>query len=149
MDIRGKILADMKTAMKDRNQVKLDTIRFLQSAIKYREIELRPNAISDDEIVGVVKKLVKQRKESIEQFAAGNRQDLVDSENAQLKILEEFLPAQLSRDQIEKIVGEAIAAVNAQSIKDMGPVIKEVMARAGSAADGKTVSELVKAKLTK
>lgn len=149
MDIRGKILADMKTAMKDRNQVKLDTIRFLQSAIKYREIELRPNAISEDEIVGVVKKLVKQRKESIEQFTAGNRQDLVDSENAQLKILEEFLPAQLSREQIEKIVGEAIAAVNAQSIKDMGPVIKEVMARAGSAADGKTVSELVKAKLTK
>ena len=134
--------------MRDKNQVKLNTLRFLQAAIKNREIELRPNPINADEVMGVIKKLVKQRKESIDQYQAGGRQDLVDQEAAELKILESYLPAQMGRDQIEKVVTEVIAALGAKTVKDMGPVMKEVIARTAGTADNKTVSEVIKSKLT-
>lgn len=147
MEVREKLTADMKTAMKDKDQVKLDTIRFLQSAIKNREIEARPNPLNSDDVLGVIKKLVKQRKESIEQYQAANRKDLADKETTELKILESYLPAQLSKDQIEKIVGEVITEVKAASIKDMGTVMKAVQARTQGSADNKLVSEIIKAKL--
>lgn len=148
MDIRAKLTADLKAAMIAKDSLKLNTIRFLQSAIKYREIELRPEPISNDEVMVVLKKLVKQRKESIEQFIAGGRNDLADQESSELKILETYLPAQMTRDQVEGLVGEVIAALGAKTVKDMGPVIKEVIARSAGSADNKTVSELVRAKLT-
>jgi uncharacterized protein YqeY len=148
MDIRPKILEEIKEAMKSKDSVKLGTLRFLQSAIKNREIELRPQPMSDDEVLSVIKKLVKQRKESIEQYKAGNRQDLVDQEAAELKILETYLPAQMSREQVEQLVTNTIAALSAKTIKDMGPVMKEVLVRSGGAADNKLVSELVRAKLS-
>lgn len=148
MEIREKILSDMKTAMRDKDSAKLEAIRFLQSAIKYREIEVRPNAITNDDVMGVIKKLVKQRKESIEQYQNAKRQDLVDKETAELKILEGYLPAQMSKDQIEKIVAETITEVKAASIKDMGTVMKAVMAKTQGAADNKLVSEVIKSKLT-
>lgn len=148
MEIREKILADMKTAMRDKDSAKLEAIRFLQSAVKYREIEVRPNAITNDDVMGVIKKLVKQRKESIEQYQNAKRQDLVDKETAELKILEGYLPAQMSKDQIEKIVAEIITEVKAASIKDMGMVMKAVMAKTQGAADNKLVSEVIKSKLT-
>ncbi len=147
MSIREKIMADVKSAMKEKNQVRTDTLRFLQAAIKNKEIELRPNPISEIEIVGVLKKLVNQRKDSITQFQAGGRQDLVDSETAQLKILEEFLPKQMSREELEVIVLQVIAEVKAEGPKDMGKVIKETAARAGSGADNKMISEIAKGKL--
>jgi len=90
---------------------------------------------------------VKQRKESIEQFSAAGRTDLADQETAELKVLELYLPAQLGREQIEALVGEVIAATGAKSIKDMGTVMKETLARTGGAADGKLVSEVIKSKL--
>src|SRR5688500_10422181 len=99
-------MADIKSAMKEKQTVKLNTLRFLQSAIKNREIELRPNPITPDDVLGVLKKTVKQRKESIEQYQAGQRLDLVEQETAELKILEQYLPAQLSREEIEKVVTE-------------------------------------------
>jgi uncharacterized protein YqeY len=148
MEIREKIMSDMKTAMRDKNQVRLDTIRFLQAAIKNREIEVRPNAITAEDVLAVIKKMVKQRKESIEQYQAANRQDLVDKENAELKVIEEYLPAQMSRDQIEKIVADIIAEVKASSIKDMGAVMKAVIAKTAGAADNKVVSEVIKSKLS-
>lgn len=148
MDIRPQILEHIKEAMKSKDSVKLNTLRFLQAAIKNREIELRPNPINDEEVMGVIKKLVKQRKESIEQYKAGNRQDLVDQEMSELKILETYLPAQMSRDQVEKLVAETVLAMSAKTIKDMGPVMKEVLAKSGGAADNKLVSELVRAKLS-
>lgn len=147
MEIRERLTAEMKEAMKTKDQVKLGTIRFLQAAIKNREIELRPNPITQDEVMSVVKKLVKQRKESIEQYAAAGRQDLVDNESAELKVLETYLPAQLTREQLEPIVIECIQALGAKSPKDMGTVMKEVIARTAGAADNKLVSELVKSKL--
>lgn len=147
MQIREKLTADMKEAMKAKDQVRLEAIRFLQSAIKNREIELRPNPINQDEVLGVVKKMVKQRKESIDQYQAAGRQDLVDKEATELKIIEAYLPAQMSKDQIEKLVLETIAELKASTIKDMGPVMKSVIAKSQGTADNKIVSELIKAKL--
>jgi uncharacterized protein YqeY len=148
MEILPKIMNEIKEAMKSKDTLKVNTLRFLQSAIKNREIELRPNPMNDDEAMGVLKKLVKQRKESIEQYKAGGRQDLVDQETAELKILETYLPAQMSKEQVEKLVADVLAATGAKTIKDMGPVMKEVLARSGGAADNKLVSEIVRAKLS-
>lgn len=147
MELRERIMSDIKTSMKEKKTVRLNTLRFLQAAIKNCEIDMRPNPITENDVLGVIKKLVKQRKESIEQYKAGNRQDLVDSETAELVILEELLPAQMSKEKIEQIVGEVITALNAKTVKDMGPVMKEVIARAQGQADNKTVSEIIKSKL--
>lgn len=144
MEIRDRIMNDIKVAMKEKNQVRLGALRFLQSAIKNREIDMRPNPITHEEVLGVIKRLVKQRKESIEQYKAGNRQDLVDQETAELAVLEELLPAQMDTSQVEKIVKEVIAALNATSPKDMGGVIKEVIVRTQGNADNKLISETVK-----
>lgn len=147
MDIREKIMSDVKTAMRDKDQLKLNALRFLQAAIKNKEIDMRPNPITADDVMAVIKKLVKQRKESIEQYQTANRQDLVDQEMSELKILETFLPSQMSREQVEILVMEVITALNAKTVKDMGPVMKEVIAKAQGTADNKMVSEVIKSKL--
>lgn len=147
MEIRDRIMNDIKVAMKEKNQVRLGALRFLQAAIKNREIDMRPNPITHDEVIGVIKRLVKQRKESIEQYQAGHRQDLVDQETAELHVLEELLPAQMGKEQLEQIVKDVIVALNAKTPKDMGGVMKEVLARTQGNADNKLVSELVKKSL--
>ncbi|MEK2643878.1 GatB/YqeY domain-containing protein [Bdellovibrio sp. BCCA] len=147
MEIRDKLAADVKAAMIAKDSAKLGALRMLQAAIKNREIDMRPDPITPDEVLGVIKKLVKQRKESIEQFSQAGRQDLVDQETAELKVLEVYLPAQMSREQIEALVTQVIAALGAKTVKDMGPVMKEVIAKSGGAADNKVVSEVIKSKL--
>ena len=147
MELREKIMADVKSAMVSKDTLKLNTLRFLQSAIKNKEIELRPNPIALDDVMNVIKKIVKQRKESIEQFQAAGRQDLVDQEASELKIMETYMPTQMSKEQVEKLVAEVIASTGAKSIKDMGTVMKEAQARSGGLADGKMMSEIIKAKL--
>src|SRR5687768_6983751 len=109
MSLREQITNDIKSAMKEKNMEKLNALRMVQSAFKNREIELRPNPMPEEECLAVIKKLVKQRKESIEQFGQAGRQDLVDAETKELKLLETYMPAQMSREQIEVIVTEAIA----------------------------------------
>jgi uncharacterized protein YqeY len=148
MSLQQKVLDDIKTAMKAKEADRLSAVRLLQSAIKYREIELRPNAINDQEIMGVIRKLVKQRKDSIVEFEKAGRQELVDKEKFELGILEAYLPAQMSADAVAKIVEEVIKAQGATTMKQMGAVVKEVMVRTGGQADGKTISDLVKSKLT-
>jgi len=148
MEIRDQIMADVKTAMRDKDQLKLNALRFLQAAIKNLEIELRPNPITSQDVHGVIKKLIKQRKDSIEQYQVAARKDLVDQESAELKILEAYLPAQLSKDQIEKVVLDVIEKLGAKTVKDMGPVMKQVIAEAQGQADNKLVSEIIKSKLT-
>lgn len=148
MEIRDQIMADVKAAMIAKEAIKLGALRMLQAAIKNREIELRPEAIKADDVQAVIKKLVKQRKESIEQYKTANRQDLVDQETAELKVLETYLPAQMDAGKVEAIVTEVIAALGAKTVKDMGPVMKEVMARTAGAADNKAVSEIIKSKLS-
>lgn len=149
MGLRDQIMNDIKEAMRAKDSAKLNALRMVQSAFKNREIELRPEPMGEDEHLGILKKLVKQRKESIEQYAAAKRQDLVDNETAELKLLELYMPAQLSREQVEKVVGEVMTALNATTVKDMGAVMKEVQARTAGSADNRMVSEVVKAKLAK
>lgn len=145
--LREQITNDIKTAMKAKEMDKLNALRMIQSAFKNREIELRPNPMPEDECIAVLKKLAKQRKESIEQFGAAGRQDLVDNETKELKILEGYLPAQMSREQIEAMVTEVIAAVGAKTVKEMGAVMKEMQVRTKGTADNKIVSEVIKSKL--
>lgn len=147
MNLKEKILADMKEAMKAKDSHRLEVLRFLQSAVRYKEIELRPGLINDAEIIGVVTKQVKQRKESIDQFEKAGRKDLVDKEKYELSVLEGYLPHQMSRTEVEEVVEDVIKTLNATSMKQMGAVIKEVLAKTAGSADGKLVSEIVKAKL--
>ena len=147
MELREKILADIKTAMVAKDTVKLNTLRFLNAQIKNKEIDSRPTPITADDIMTVIKKLVKQRKESIEQFSAAGRTDLADQEASELKILETYMPSQMTKEQIEKLVADVITATGAKTVKDMGTVMKESMARSGGSADGKVLSEVIKAKL--
>ena len=147
MEIREKITADVKSAMLAKDSVKLNTLRFLQSAIKNKEIDSRPTPITADDVMAVIKKLVKQRKESIEQFTTANRMDLADQESAELKVLEAYMPTQMRQADVEKIVNDVIASVGAKSVKDMGTVMKETQARTAGQADGKMISEIIKAKL--
>lgn len=147
MGLKETVMADVKSAMIAKETLKLETLRFLQAALKNREIDLRPNPMSDEEALGVLKKLVKQRKESIEQFQTAGRADLVEKEQKELGFLEGYLPAQLGRDQISAIVADVIKAVGATSVKDMGKVMKEVQARTSGSADNKVVSEVIREKL--
>ena len=129
MEIREKIMADIKAAMISKDSVKLNTLRFLNSAIKNKEIDSRPTPITAEDIMGVIKKLVKQRKESIDQFTTAGRMDLADQETSELKVLEAYMPSQMTKEQIEAMVSDVIAATGAKTIKDMGAVMKEAMAR--------------------
>ena len=147
MELREKILADIKSAMVSKDTVTLNTLRFLNAQIKNKEIDSRPVPITGDDILGVIKKLVKQRKESIEQFSAAGRKDLADQEASELKVLESYMPSQMSKEQIEKLVTDVIAATGAKTTKDMGTVMKEAMARSSGTADGKILSEVIKSKL--
>ena len=147
MNLKQQILDDTKTAMKAKDMDKVNTLRFLQSAIKNKEIEVRPNELTDDDVLSVLRKSVKQRQDSIEQFNAAKRDDLAAKEKAELTIIESYLPKQLSADVIENFVKEAIAETGAKTMKEMGNVMKVVMAKTQGAADNKVVSELVKKNL--
>lgn len=147
MSLREQVLADMKEAMKNKQADRLSAIRMLQAAIKNKEIEVRPNEMTEQDTLSVVKKLTKQRKDAIEEYTKAGRQDLADKEQYELTVLEAYLPAQLNKEQIEKVVSEVIESLGAKDIKQMGAVIKEVQSRTAGAADGKTISEIVKSRL--
>ena len=147
MSLREQISNDIKTTMKEKNMAKLNALRMVQSAFKNREIELRPAAMPEEECVTVIKKLVKQRQESIEQFALAKRQDLVDAETKELALLQTYLPAQLSKEQIEAIVADVIKEIGATSVKQMGQVMKAAQAKVGQSADNRLMSEIIKSKL--
>lgn len=147
MSLKDQILNDIKEAMKSKDAVVLSTLRLLSAAIKNKEIEIRPNEISDEDVITVVKKSVKQRQDSIEQYEKANRPELAENEKSELKVLEKYLPAMLSEDQIAVIVKEAIVATGASSMKDMGGVMNYVKEKTGGSADNRIVSQLVKSSL--
>jgi uncharacterized protein YqeY len=147
MSLREQIIADLTTAMKDRDAARTSTLRMVKAALQNREIE-KGSALDEDEMIKLLRSLVKQRQDSIEQFEKGGRQDLVAKEQAEVVVLDAYLPAAASREEIEQAVAAAISETDAQSIKDMGKVMKAAQALlAGKNADGRTVSEIVKAKL--
>lgn len=148
MSLRQKILDDIKGAMKNKNTDVLSTLRFLNAQIKNKEIEMRPNEITDEDVIAVIKKSVKQRQDSIEQYEKAGRTELADNEKTELKILETYLPAMMSEEQIAVIVKEAITATGASSMKDMGGVMNYVREKTKGSADNRIVSQLVKSSLS-
>lgn len=145
MSLKEKLANDMKEAMKAREagKARLSVIRLVRSAV--RQIEIDEKVELDDEgILAVISKEVKQRRDSIEEFKKGGREDLVAQNEADAAILMEYLPAQLSEAEVRALVDEAVAAVGAQGPKDMGKVMKELMPKVKGKADGKLVNQLVK-----
>lgn len=147
--LEEKILNDYKEAMKNKDSIKSSCLSFLRAEMANVAIEKRKKLLDDNEVIGVIKKQIKQHQDSIEQFKKGERLDLADKETKELKILEAYLPEQLSSEEVKKIIEEVVTAVGAQGPKDMGKVMKEVMAKVGQSADGKLVSDLVKERLSK
>jgi len=146
MTIKEQLDAAMKDAMRAKDSVKLNAIRMVKSAIKYKEVELIAQ-LDDQGVIGVLSTLVKQRKESAQAFREGNRIELAEKEEQEVAILLEFLPQQLDEAGIKAIIEKAVAEAGASSAKDMGKVMKLVTPQTTGRADGKLVSELVKARL--
>ncbi len=141
-----KLQDEMKAAMKSGDKERLSTIRMLISEIKKVQID-KKKELSDEEIVEILQRYAKQRRESIKQYREAGREDLAEKEERELKIVQEFLPEQLSEEEIEKIVEEVINETGASSMKDMGKVMKAVMEKVKGRAEGSVVSSIVKKKL--
>ena len=147
MSLKTKITDDMKAAMKAKEAQRLSAIRLLLAAIKQREVDERKD-LSDSEVVAVIEKMIKQRRDSISQFQAANRKDLVDVETFELNLLSGYLPKQLTDAEIAEEVSAAIAQTGAKGVPDMGKVMGVLKGKLAGRADLGKVSSLVKAKLT-
>jgi uncharacterized protein YqeY len=147
MGLRERINEEIKVAMKAREAENLATLRLLLSSVKQREVDERIT-LDDAGVISVVEKMIKQRRDSIEQFDKAGRKDLADKERAEMALLQGYLPAQLSQAEIEAIVAEAIASSGAKSAADMGKVMGLAKAKLAGKADMGKVSALIKAKLT-
>ncbi len=143
MGLRDRIDTETKEALKSGAKEKLSTLRMLSAALKNKQIDKR-RPLTEEEVIETVRSLIKQRKDSIEQFAKGGRQDLVEKETAEVVVLEAYLPQQLTREELEAMVRTAIDQTGAQGARDMGKVMKALIPMLGGRADGKLVSELVK-----
>jgi len=147
MSLKERVTEDMKSAMRSGDKERLATIRLILAATKQKEVDERIT-LDDGQVLSVIEKMVKQRKESIAQFEAGGRADLVAKENAELAVLTAYLPAQLSGAEVDGLIAQAIAATGATSIKDMGKVVAQVKTAAAGRADMAAVSARVKARLS-
>ena len=147
MTLKARIQEDMKSAMRALEKEKLANIRMLMAAIKQREVDERIE-LDDAQVLAVIDKMVKQRRESIVQFQAGGRADLVAKEEAELALLNAYLPAQLGDAELDTLISATIAATGATSIKDMGKVMAAIKAKAAGRADMSAVGARIKARLT-
>jgi uncharacterized protein len=147
MSLKERITDDMKAAMRSGEKERLGVIRMITSAIKQREVDERI-MLDDSQVLNVLEKMIKQRKESVLQFQAGNRQDLAGKETAEITLLQTYLPAQLSDVELDALIGEAIATSGAASIKDMGKVMAIIKSKAQGRADMAAVGTKIKARLS-
>jgi uncharacterized protein YqeY len=147
MSLKERITDDMKAAMRSGEKQRLGLIRMITAGIKQREVDERIT-LDDTQVLSVLEKMIKQRKESLVQFQAGNRQDLVDKEAAEITLLQAYLPAQLSDADIDALIGDAIAASGAVSVKDMGKVMGLIKGKAQGRADMAAVGAKIKARLS-
>ena len=147
MSLKDRITEEMKTAMRARDTDRLGTIRMIQAAIKQREVDERIT-LDDVQVLGIIEKMIKTRKEAIAQFESGGRADLVAKEGAEIDLLKAFLPAQLTAAEVDGLIQSAIAESGAASIKDMGKVMAFVKERAAGKADMAAVSARIKATLS-
>jgi len=147
MSLEERLVEEMKQAMKSNDKLRLSTIRMIRSALKNKEIELRKK-LEDEDIVKVVQVMVRKGEESVEQFQAGGRMDLVEKEKREIEILKSFLPQPFSQEEILKIIDLSIQETQASSPKDIGKVMKSVIPKIGGKADGKLINQLVKERLS-
>ncbi|MHB2147877.1 GatB/YqeY domain-containing protein [Calditrichota bacterium LG25] len=147
MNLENKILQDLKEAMKSGDRFKVETLRGLIAQIKDEKIKLRPKEIEEKDVLTVLNRAVKRRKEAIELYKQGDRPELAEKEQKELEIIQQYLPEQLSTDEVIKFIEQAIAEVQAASIKDMGKVMGAVMKKVQGKADGKEVQQLVRERL--
>ncbi len=148
MSLENKILEDYKIALKNKNKLKASVLSLLRSEIKNYLIQTQDKEMSDEDVIRVIKKHTAKNQDSINQFESGNRKDLAEKEKQEYLILKEYLPEELSEEKIRQTIESVISELNAQDIKAMGAVMKEVLSRIGSQADGKLVSSIVKEKLS-
>jgi len=146
-DIKTKLMADIKASMKSGDKPRLGVLRLISSAVKQREVDERVDT-DDSAMLQILDKMAKQRRESIEQFEAASRQDLADAEKAELEIIQGYLPEQLSADEIDSLIGDAIAAAGASSIRDMGKVMGQLKPKLQGRADMSQVSSQIKSRLS-
>ena len=146
MSLKERIVTDMTAAMKARDAARTSTLRMVKAAVMNREIE-KGGELTDEETAKTLQSLVKQRRDSVEQYEKAGREELAAKERAEIAVIEEYLPKAASREEIERVIAEVIAETGASSMKEMGAVMKAVQGRLGGAADGRIVSEIVKAKL--
>ena len=149
MGLEEKIFNDYKEAMKNKDTLKSSVLSFLRAGLINVAMEKKKKALEDNDVVAVIRKQVRERQDSIEQFQKGNRLDLAEKETKELEILKSYLPPEFSPEEIKKIIEEAISVTGAQDMKDMGNVMKEVTAKVAGQADGKLISDLVKERLAK
>ena len=148
MSISKQIVSDLTAAMKAQDAARTSTLRMVKAAMMNRQIE-KGSELTDDDMQKLLRSLVKQRRDSVEQYEKAGRQELVDKETAEIAVIETYLPQAASQEEIEQAVTAAIAETGAGSMKDMGKVMKAVQAAlSGKNADGRLVSEVVKAKLS-
>ncbi len=148
MNLESRIQEDMKAALRSGDRAALETLRGLLAQIKDERIKRRPKEMTDEDVLAVVQRAVKRRKESIDLYKQGNRQDLVEKEQKEMEILQKYLPEQLSRDEIISIVNQVIEQVGASSIKDLGKVMGPVMKKVQGRADGKEIQQIVRERLS-
>ena len=148
MNLKERIVKDMTAAMKAKEAARLSTLRMVKAAVQNREIE-KGGELTEDEMTKALQSLVKQRRDSVEQYEKAGREELAAKERAEIAVIEEYLPRAASREEIEEAVAAAIDETGATSMKEMGAVMKAAQARlAGRNADGRAVSEVVKARLS-
>jgi len=147
MGLEERLMEEMKQAMKSNDKTRLSTIRMIRSTLKNKEIEVR-KPLDDDAILRVIQGMVKKGEDSIEQFKAGGRMDLVEKETKEIEIMKSFLPLPLSREEVLKVIDATIEETKASSLKDLGKVMKTVMPKLGGKVDGALVNQLVKERLS-
>jgi len=146
--LKERIDVDLKEAMRSKDELGTSVLRMLKSAVKYKEVEPGGHALEDAGVLAVIQTLIKQRRDSVEQFRAGGRPELAEKEEREIARLQSYLPAQLSPDELRAEVRAVIAQVGAKGPKDMGAVMKALLPRVQGKAEGKAVSDAVKAELT-
>ncbi|MFB1481035.1 GatB/YqeY domain-containing protein [Corallococcus sp. RDP092CA] len=147
--LKDRLSADLKEAMKAKDELTLSVVRMLKSAVKYKEVEPGASELDDAGIQQVIATLIKQRRDSVEQFKAGGRPELAEKEEQEISVLQRYLPKQLTPEELTAAVQAAIAEVGAKGPKDMGAVMKNVNPKLQGKAEGKAISEEVKAQLAK
>jgi len=148
MSLSEKLAKEMKNALKQRDKIRLSTIRLIRDAILKREIEQGRESLDDDGITKVISTMVRKSEEATEEFKRGGRQDLVDQENQQLEILRSFLPQQLSMEEIQSLINEVVQEAGAVDLKDLGKVMKILMPKISGRADGGIVNQMVRERLS-